>query len=249
MSSTASKSANAALVTGGSRGIGKAVVELLVEQGWQVALTYRSSDRAARAIEEQLGSERCAAFQLDLADRVRVRTLVEEVEERLGPLAGLVNNAGISHSKLLAMTSDEEWDSVIDTNLGGAFRLCRAVLPGMVRRRSGSIVNVSSLGALRGVAGQSVYAAGKAGLLGLTRSLAREMGKRNIRVNVVIPGFVATDMTHELPEAAVKALRANEALPGGVDPGAVAEAIAFLLSDRARATTGQTVHVDAGASA
>ncbi len=249
MSSVDHDSPRTALVTGGSRGIGRAIVELLADEGWQVAFTYRSREDAAREVEQRLGRDRCLALRFDLADRVGVRTLVEEVEERLGPLHGLVNNAGVSHAKLLAMTSDEEWDSVIESNLGGAFRLCRAALPGMVRRRHGSIVNVSSLGAVRGVAGQSVYAASKAGLLGLSRSLAREMGKRNIRVNVVIPGFVATDMTGGLPEAAVKALRGNEALPGGADASAVAEAVAFLLSERARATTGQTLYVDAGASA
>jgi 3-oxoacyl-[acyl-carrier protein] reductase len=138
---------------------------------------------------------------------------------------------------------------VLDTNLGGLFRCCRAVLRGMMVRRRGVIVNVSSLSALHGVAGQGAYAASKAGVLGLTRSLAREAGKRGVRVNAVVPGFVPTDLTAGLPEAAVASLRAGECLPRGVTPEDVAQAVVFLLSDRAAAITGQSLVVDAGASA
>ncbi|HEX6862047.1 MAG TPA: SDR family oxidoreductase, partial [Thermoanaerobaculia bacterium] len=162
---------------------------------------------------------------------------------------GLVNNAGIRRESLLALTSDEDWDAVIDVNLGGLFRCCRAVLRGMMVRRRGAIVNVSSLSALHGVAGQAAYAASKAGILGLTRSLAREVGKRGVRVNAVVPGFVPTDLTAGLPEAAVQMLRAGECLPGGVSAAGVAGAVLFLLSDGASAITGQTLVVDAGASA
>jgi 3-oxoacyl-[acyl-carrier protein] reductase len=150
---------------------------------------------------------------------------------------------------LLALTSDEDWDAVLDVNLGGLFRCCRAVLRGMMVRRRGAIVNVSSLSALHGVAGQAAYAASKAGILGLTRSLAREVGKRGVRVNAVVPGFVPTDLTAGLPEAAVQALRAGECLPGGVSAAGVAGAVLFLLSDAASSITGQTLVVDAGASA
>jgi 3-oxoacyl-[acyl-carrier protein] reductase len=160
-----------------------------------------------------------------------------------------VNNAGIRREGLLALTPDADWDTVLETNLGGAFRVCRAVLPGMVRRRRGSIVNVASLSALHGVPGQSAYAASKAGILGVTRSLAREVGKRNIRVNAVLPGFVATEMTSGLEQQQVHALRATECLPAGVRVESVAESVVFLLSDRASAITGQALVVDAGSSA
>lgn len=237
------------LVTGGTRGIGRAVVEALVERtAGAVAFTWSSSEEEARAVEEAAGG-RARAFRLDLLDRARPDDLVAEVEEALGPVAGLVNNAGIRRESLLALTSDEDWDAVLDVNLGGLFRCCRAVLRGMMVRRRGSIVNVSSLSALHGVAGQAAYAASKAGILGLTRSLAREVGKRGVRVNAVVPGFVPTDLTAGLPEAAVQALRAGECLPAGVSAAGVAGAVLFLLSDGASSITGQTLVVDAGASA
>lgn len=237
------------LVTGGSRGIGRAVVEaLLAGTGDPVAFTWSSREAAAREVEEASGG-RARAFHLDLADRSRPDDLVSEVEEALGPVSGLVNNAGIRRESLLALTPDTDWDAVVDSNLGGLFRCCRAVLRGMMTRRRGAIVNVSSLSALHGVAGQAAYAASKAGILGLTRSLAREVGKRNVRVNAVVPGYVATDLTAGLPEAAVAALKAGECLPGGVTASMVAEAVLFLLSDRASGITGQALVVDAGASA
>lgn len=240
------------LVTGGSRGIGRAVVEILaVSGGSPVGFTWNSDERAARELEESVGQAGgvARAFRLDLRDPSRPDDLVSEVEEALGPLAGLVNNAGVRRESLLALTSDDDWQAVLDTNLGGLFRCCRAVLRGLMHRRRGSIVNVSSLSALHGVAGQAAYAASKAGILGLTRSLAREVGKRGVRVNAVVPGFVATDLTADLPAPAVAALRAGECLPGGVAAAQVAEAVAFLLSDRAAAITGQALVVDAGASA
>jgi 3-oxoacyl-[acyl-carrier protein] reductase len=236
------------LVTGGSRGIGRAVVEALVAEGRSVAFTWSASEEAAQAIEET-SQGRARAFRLDLADRGGPDDLVAEVEEALGPVEGLVNNAGMRRESLLALTPDADWDAVVEVNLGGVFRCCRAVLRGMMVRRRGSIVNVSSLSALHGVAGQAAYAASKAGILGLTRSLAREVGKRGVRVNAVVPGFVPTDLTAGLPEAAVQVLRAGECLPGGVGAGDVADAILFLLSDRASAITGQSLVVDAGASA
>lgn len=236
-----------ALVTGGGRGIGLAIVEALLAGGWRVALTWRADEAAARAVEEA-SDGRARAFALDLADRRRPEELVEEVEDALGPLAGLVNNAGLRRESLLALTSDADWEGVLDANLGGAFRCCRAVLRGMVARRRGAIVTVSSLSALRGVPGQAAYAAAKAGLLGMTRSLAREVGRRGIRVNAVVPGFVATGMTADLPADKAKLLRAMECLPAGVASGDVASAVEFLLSERSAAITGQALVVDAGAS-
>lgn len=244
---------SAVLVTGGSRGLGRAVVEALARRKGAegagappVAFTYRGDEAAAREVEAATGAR---AFQLDLADRSRPDDLIAEVEEAMGPLEGLVNNAGFRREGLLALTSDEDWEAVIDGNLGGLFRCCRAALRGLMVRRRGAIVNVSSLSALRGVAGQTAYSAAKAGVLGLTRSLAREAGKRGVRVNAVVPGFVATDMTAGLPDGVVAALRANEALPRGVRAEDVAEAVVFLLSDRAAGITGQALAVDAGASA
>jgi len=236
------------LVTGGSRGIGRAIVEALVAEGQPVAFTWNTGEEAARAVEEASGGA-ARAFRLDLLDRGRPDDLITEVETDLGPIAGLVNNAGIRREALLALMPDADWDAVLDTNLGGIFRCCRAVLRGMMVRRQGSIVNIASLSALHGVAGQAAYAASKAGLLGLTRSLAREVGKRGVRVNAVVPGFVATGLTADVPQAAIDALRAGECLPGGVQVESVAAAVAFLLSDRAASITGQAIVVDAGASA
>lgn len=240
--------ASTILITGGSRGIGRAIVEALAAEGRPVAFTWNAGEVAARAVEEATGGL-ARAFRLDLLDRGRPDDLVAEVEEVLGPVAGLVNNAGIRRESLLALTSDADWDAVLDTNLGGLFRCCRAVLRGMMVRRRGAIVNVASLSALHGVAGQAAYAASKAGLLGLTRSLAREVGKRGVRVNAVVPGFVPTDLTADVPQAAIDALRAGECLPGGVKVESVAAAVLFLLSDRAASITGQSIVVDAGASA
>jgi 3-oxoacyl-[acyl-carrier protein] reductase len=239
---------SAVLVTGGSRGLGRAVVEALAAEGRPVAFTWSTGEAAARELETA-SAGRARAFPLDLRDRARPDDLVAEVEAALGPVEALVNNAGVRRESLLALTSDDDWDAVVDTNLGGLFRCCRAVLRGMMVRRRGSIVNISSLSALHGVAGQAAYAASKAGILGLTRSLAREVGKRGVRVNAVVPGFVATDFTAGLPAAAVAHLRAGECLPGGVTPAAVADAVLFLLSERAAAITGQSLVVDAGASA
>ncbi len=234
------------LVTGGSGGIGRAIVEELVAEGTRVAFTWSSSETAARELEEETGAR---AFHLELAERKRPAELVDEIGQRLGPVEGLVNNAGIQRSSLLAMTSDASWDEILDINLGGAFRCCRAVLKGMVHRRRGAIVNVSSLAASSGIAGLSSYAASKAGLLAMTRCLAREMGKRGVRVNAVVPGFVPTALTESLPPRVVSGLRAAECLPGGTDAAAVARGVVFLLSQDASAITGQTLVIDAGASA
>ena len=235
-----------ALVTGGGRGIGRAIVEALVADGWAVAFTWASDEAAAREVAEQTGGR---SFRLDLRDRARPAALVAEVEKEMGPLAGLVNNAAVRRESILAMTSDADWDDVLDVNLGGTFRCCRAVLPGMVYRRRGAIVNISSRSAEAGLPGQTAYAASKAGLMGLTRSLAREVGRKGVRVNVVVPGFVATELTAALPPAAVAKLRDTECLPAGTAPRDVAQMVAFLLSDRAAAITGQAIAVDSGASA
>jgi len=237
-----------ALVTGGSRGIGRAIVRTLVAQGWTVAFTWREREDEARSLAGELG-DAARPFRLDLLDRARPGSLVVEVEEQVGAIAGLVNNAGVRRDGLLAALPDDAWDEMLDANLGGVFRCCRAAIPRMVRRRAGSIVNVSSLTAVHGLAGQTAYGAAKAGILGLTRSLAREIGSRGIRVNAVIPGFVPTEMVADVTPEQVAALRAAEVLPGGVTAAGVADSVAFLLSDRAACITGQALVIDAGMTA
>ncbi len=238
----------AVLVVGGSRGIGRAAVETLVAAGHPVVFTYRAGEDAARALEEAHAG-RAFALRYDALDRQRPAALVEEAEARVGPLFGLVYCAGAKKDALAAMLPDADWDEVLETNLGGAFRVARAALPGMLRRRAGAIVNVASLSASHGIAGQAAYAASKAGLVALTRVLARECGKRGVRVNAVVPGYVATDFVADLPEAAVAALRAGECLKSGTGVQDVADAIAFLLSAKASAITGQALVVDAGSTA
>ena len=237
-----------ALVTGGSRGIGREIVRTLVGQDWTVAFTWREREDEAQRLAGELG-DAARPFRFDLLDRARPGRLVSEVEEQVGAIAGLVNNAGVRRDGLLATLPDAGWDEVLDANLGGVFRCCRAVIPRMVSRWAGSIVNVSSLTAVHGLAGQAAYGAAKAGILGLTRSLAREIGSRGIRVNTVIPGFVPTEMVADVPPERVKALRSAEALPSGVTAASVADAVAFLLSDRASSITGQTLVIDAGMTA
>jgi 3-oxoacyl-[acyl-carrier protein] reductase len=235
------------LVVGGSRGIGRAIVEALDAERRPVAFTWATSVEAAAEIEG-LTEGRAHGHHFDIRDRGRVAGLIAEVEERSGPIEGLVHCAGVRRDTLLALASDEDWEIVLDTNLAGAFRVCRAVVPGMLRRRRGSIVNISSLSAFHGVAGQTLYAASKAGLIALSRSLARECGRRGVRVNAVVPGYVPTDFVADLPDHIVAGLRSTECLRDGTAPRDVADTVVFLLSDRARAITGQTVVVDAGGS-
>jgi 3-oxoacyl-[acyl-carrier protein] reductase len=228
-----------ALVTGASRGIGKAIAAELARAGASVVVGYRSGADEAEAVASEVGGR---AVQADVADPDDARRLVDEA----GDLDILVNNAGLTRDTLIARMSDEDWRSVIDTNLGGAFHTCRAAARGMMRRRSGSIVNVSSIVGLRGNPGQTNYAASKAGIIGFTKALARELGSRGVRANVVAPGYVSTRLTDVLPADIKEQMLAATPLGRFGDPEHVAAAVRFLSSDEASFITGEVLLVDGG---
>jgi 3-oxoacyl-[acyl-carrier protein] reductase len=232
----------AALVTGGSRGIGKAIAAELAQAGASVVVGYRSGSDEAEAVAAEIGGR---AVQADVADPDDARRLVEDA----GDIDILINNAGLTRDTLIARMSDEDWRSVIDTNLGGAFNTCRAAVRGMMRRRSGSIVNLSSIVGLRGNPGQTNYAASKAGIIGFTKALARELGSRGVRANVVAPGYVSTRLTDVLPEEVQEQMLTATPLGRFGDPEHVAAAVRFLSSDEASFITGEVLLVDGGLAA
>ena len=235
------------LITGGSHGIGRSLVIALAEAGQETVFTYCRNRDGARQVEE-VTSGRARALPLDLGDPGGPDQLMTTLSNEGTCIRHLVNNAGVSHSGLLAMTSDKDMETVLQINLMGSFRLSRAVIPHLLRSRGGSIVNLVSLAALRAMPGQGAYAASKAGLLAMTRTLAKEMGRKRIRVNAVAPGFLSTGMTSGLKPEEVAALRHHECLPDGVAMTSVVGAIRFLLSDGAASITGQCLVIDAGAS-
>jgi 3-oxoacyl-[acyl-carrier protein] reductase len=228
-----------ALVTGGSRGIGRAIAIELGRAGASVVVGYRSGQSEAEAVAAEVGGR---AVQADVSDADQAKRLVDEA----GELDLLVNNAGLTRDGLLARMSDDDWQTVLAANLGGVFHTCRAAARGMIRRRSGAIVNVSSVVGLRGNPGQTNYAASKAGIIGFTKSLARELGNRGIRANVVAPGYVRTRLTDVLPEEARGLLLANTPLGRLGEPEDVAGAVRFLCSDEAAFITGEVLLVDGG---
>jgi 3-oxoacyl-[acyl-carrier protein] reductase len=237
-----------ALVTGGSRGIGAAVCRELAAAGAEVAVNYvrdaASADQVCADIRAAGGSAHAVAG--DVSTPEGAATLVGGVEAEIGPIAILVCNAGITRDNLIMKLSDEDWRSVIDTNLGGAFFTCRAVARPMLKRRGGAIVTMSSVVGVHGNAGQTNYAASKAGLLGLTKALAKELGTRGIRVNAVAPGYISTELTDALPEPAREAILQQTPLGRLGDPGDVARVVRFLVSDAAAFVTGDVLAVDGG---
>ena len=238
-----------ALVTGGSRGIGRAIVEELARAGARVAVVATSAEGAESAAQaaRALGVE-AGAWPADVRDGARATAVAEEVLQKWGRLDLLVNNAGITRDNLLMRMADEDIDAVIDIDLKAALYWCRAVARPMTKARSGCIVNISSIVGLMGSAGQSNYAAAKAGLFGLTRSLAKELGGRGVRVNAVAPGYIQTDMTAGLPEAVKQQSLARIPLARLGDGGDIARAVLFLASDAASYITGATLVVDGGMS-
>jgi 3-oxoacyl-[acyl-carrier protein] reductase len=235
----ASLDGKAALVTGGSRGIGRAIALELGRAGASVVVAYRSGQEEAEAVAAEIGGR---AVQADVSDADSAKALVDEA----GDLDILVNNAGLTRDGLLARMPDEDWREVIETNLSSVFYTCRAVTRGMMKRRAGSIVNISSIVGVHGNWGQTNYGASKAGIIGFTKSLARELGSRNVRANVVAPGYVKTALTDVLPEEARDAMLGATPLGRLGEPEDVAGAVRFLCSDEAAFITGEVLLVDGG---
>jgi 3-oxoacyl-[acyl-carrier protein] reductase len=235
---------NLALVTGASRGIGAAIADELANNGFFVVGTATSEPGAA-AISERLAGNGLGRV-LDVADAAAIDALVASVEAEFGAIRVLVNNAGITRDQLLLRMKDDDFTAVINTNLASVFRLSKAVLKRMLRERQGRIISIASVIGLTGNAGQANYAAAKAGIIGFTKSLAREVGSRGITANVVAPGFIDTDMTRALPEAQRQALLADVPLARFGAPADIAKAVAFLASPAAGYITGETLHVNGG---
>ena len=234
-----------ALVTGGSRGIGLAVATALAEGGARVAVVARDEGRAQSAAAG-LPGEGHRGYAADVAVSTSVAALFEKVDSEMGVPDILVNNAGVTRDNLLMRLKDEDWDVVMDTNLRGAFNTIRAVSRGMMKKRAGRIINIGSVVGITGNKGQANYAASKAGLIGLTKSVARELASRGILVNAVAPGYIETDMTADLPDAAREALLGQIAVGRLGQPGDVASVVRFLAGPGAAYITGQVLVVDGG---
>jgi 3-oxoacyl-[acyl-carrier protein] reductase len=234
-----------ALVTGATRGIGAAIAERLAHDGARVIGTATTAEGAAR-IGEKLAARGGRGAVLDVVKPQSIDALLEEIEAREGPIGILCNNAGITRDTLLLRMKEEDWNAVLDTNLASVFRLSKGVLRGMMKARKGRIVSITSVVGLTGNPGQANYAAAKAGIIGFTKSLAREVGSRGITVNAIAPGFIDTDMTRALAEAQRAALNARIPLGRLGQPADIAAAVAFLCSADGAYITGETLHVNGG---
>lgn len=237
-----------AIVTGGSRGIGRAIVKELASRGASVAFTYSRNGEMADALVAEIegAGGKASGYQADVTDGEAAEKLVKEVKSSFGSVDYLVNNAGVTRDKLIMMMSEEDWDQVLDTNLKGVFNVTKPVVSAMVRQRRGAILNISSISGVVGMAGQTNYSASKAGLIGFTKALAKEIAKRNITVNALALGLIETDMTSGLADEYRQKM--IEQIPlgryGSVEE--VARIAAFLLSDEARYITGQVIQADGG---
>ena len=237
-----------AIVTGATRGIGRGIAVEFAKQGANVAFTYSASVEAAKALEEELRSYgvKAQGYQSNAADFDAAQELAKEVNSAFGAIDILVNNAGITRDNLLMRISEEDFDKVIEINLKSVFNLTKAVIRPMMKQRAGSIINMSSVVGLKGNAGQANYAASKAGIIGFSKSIALELGSRNVRSNVIAPGFIETEMTAKLDEKVVQSWRDGIPLKRGGKPEDIANACVFLASDLSSYITGQTLSVDGG---
>ena len=237
-----------AIVTGGSRGIGKAICQTFAENGCDVAFTYNNSKESAENLAKDLKNigVNAKAYKSDASSFDDATQLVEDVINDFGKIDILVNNAGIKKDNLLMRMDKEDFDSVINTNLSSVFNLTKASIRTFLKQRSGSIINISSVVGVKGNAGQSNYSASKAGIIGFSKSVALELGSRNIRSNVIAPGFIETDMTDSLSEDVINSWKESIPLKRGGDPSDVGNACVFLASDLSGYITGQVLHVDGG---
>ncbi|MGM0630636.1 MAG: 3-oxoacyl-ACP reductase FabG [Pseudomonadota bacterium] len=233
-----------ALVTGASRGIGKAIAETLASQGAKVIGTA-TSDKGAAAISEYLGSNG-EGLALDVTDSESLQQTIKDIEKKYGSIDILVNNAGITRDNLMMRMKDDEWDAVLNTNLSAVFKVCKAVVRGMMKRRNGRIINISSVVGTTGNPGQVNYCAAKAGLVGFSKAMAKEVAARGITVNCVAPGFIDTDMTKSLNDEQKQAIFDNIPAARLGEPKEIAAAVAFLASEGAAYITGETIHVNGG---
>jgi 3-oxoacyl-[acyl-carrier protein] reductase len=234
-----------ALVTGASRGIGAAIADELAAQG-AIVIGTATTAAGAQAIGERLAAHGGHGRVLNVTDAAATEALIEGIAKDIGPISILVNNAGITRDNLLLRMKDEEWQAILDTNLTSVYRTSKAVLRGMMKARKGRIISIASVIGVTGNAGQSNYAAAKAGIIAFSKSLAKEIGSRGVTVNVVAPGFIATDMTRDLPEDTMRALSSQIALGRLGAPADIAHAVAFLAGPAASYITGETLHVNGG---
>ncbi len=236
-----------ALITGATRGIGKGIAEVFAKEGAQVAFTYAGSVDKAKALEEELGKiTTVKSYQSDASDYDAAQKLAADVLADFGKIDILINNAGITRDNLMLRMSKDDWDTIIKVNLDSVFNLTKAVIKPMMKARSGSIINMTSIVGVKGNAGQANYAASKAGVIGFSKSIALELGSRNIRCNAIAPGFIETEMTAALDEKTVQGWRDAIPLKRGGQPEDVANACVFLASDMSSYISGQVLHVDGG---